>query len=127
MMDIKQDSPVRVIADYQAPFPDPIRVKQGDIVTLDLQKKTNISGWVWCTHESGKSGWVPESYVEIQGSIGIMNCDYDAIELTIHVGNILIVHKEESDFYWATDQDGKQGWVPISHVEPYKSDHREAS
>jgi uncharacterized protein YgiM (DUF1202 family) len=118
---------VRVIAAYQAPFPDPIRVKQGDIVTIDFQKKTNISGWIWCTHESGKSGWVPESYIEVQGSTGRMNCDYDAIELTVHVGNILTVHKEESNFYWVTDQSDNQGWIPVSHVEPYKSDHREAS
>ena len=126
MMGTKMNSLVRVIADYRASFPDPIRVKEGDIVTLDFQKKTNISGWVWCTQESGKSGWIPESYLEIQGLTGRMICDYDAIELTIHVGNILTVHKEESDFYWATDQRDNQGWIPVSHVEPYESDHREA-
>ena len=70
MMGTKMNSLVRVIADYRASFPDPIRVKEGDIVTLDFQKKTNISGWVWCTQESGKSGWIPESYLEIQGLTG---------------------------------------------------------
>ena len=121
---------VQVASNYQAPFPDPIRVNQGDMVAIDVEKQTSIPGWVWCTHESGKSGWVPEAYIDIQGMNGKMKCDYDSIELTVSIGNILTVHKEESDFYWVTDQDGQQGWVPISHVAPHKknlSENREAA
>ena len=126
-----KDFLVQVTSNYQAPFPDPIRANQGDMVAIDVEKQTNIPGWVWCTHESGKSGWVPEAYVNIHGTNGKMICDYDAIELTVSIGNILTVHKEECDFYWVTDQSGKQGWVPVLHVEPYQeketlSDNREA-
>jgi len=121
-MSTKRNFPVRVINDYQAPFPDPIQVDQGDVVTLDLQKKTNIPGWVWCSDESGRSGWVPEAYLEIQGKTGKLFCNYDAIELTVGIGDILTVQNEESDFYWVTDRDGGQGWVPVSHVEPYEDE-----
>ena len=111
---------VRVIIDYQAPFPDPIKANQGDMVTLDLRKKTSIPGWIWCSDETGRSGWVPETCLEIQGTTGKMICDYDAIELTVGVGEILTVHREESEFYWVTNRNRGQGWVPVSHVERYE-------
>lgn len=110
-----------MIADYQAPYPDPIRVASGERVTVDIEKKTTIVGWVWCTSRAGRSGWVPEAYMERQGMAGIMKSDYDAIELSVHVGDLLTVHKLESNFYWATDRSGRQGWVPVEHVEPVQS------
>jgi uncharacterized protein YgiM (DUF1202 family) len=115
------DMLVRVNADYQAPFPDPIRIKAGEEVTVDPEKATHISGWIWCTSCTGKSGWVPESYLDKRGTRGFMKCDYDAIELTVHVGELLTVHKLESRFYWATDGSGRQGWVPVEHVEPVQT------
>ena len=118
-MDINSRSSLRVIADYQAPYLDPIQVNEGEKITLDRAKKTDLAGWVWGTDQAGKSGWVPEAYIKSQGETGIMRCDYDAIELTIHVGEILTFHKAESGFFWVTDQAGRQGWVPASHVEPY--------
>jgi len=108
---------VRVIAAYQAPYADPIRATAGEAVTVDGDKKTDIPGWVWCTDRLGRGGWVPERYLERHGTIGRLRCDYDAIELTIQAGEMLIVHKEESGFFWATDRTGRQGWVPVTHVE----------
>jgi hypothetical protein len=113
----KTGSLVRVIIDYQAPFPDPIRVRAGEDVSIDPDKKTDIPGWIWCTSRAGKNGWVPEIYVDRQGNNGSMRCNYDAVELTIHVGDILTVHKMESAFYRVTDRNGRQGWVPMAHVE----------
>jgi uncharacterized protein YgiM (DUF1202 family) len=118
-MSIKAGSLARVITNYQAPFPDPIRTKAGEIVTIDPEKKTDIPGWIWCTSRAGKSGWVPEVYVDRQGNTGSMRCNYDAVELTIYIGDILTVHKMESAFYWVTDRNGRQGWVPAAHIEPY--------
>jgi hypothetical protein len=108
---------VRVIKEYQAPYPDPIQAKAGEDVEIDNAKETDIPGWVWCTNHADKSGWVPISYLEIQGDRGRTLSDYSAIELTIHVGETLTVHKTESSFHWATNEDGKQGWVPVTHVE----------
>ena len=108
---------IRVVEEYQAPYADPIRVKAGEDVNVDLSKETDIAGWVWCTNLEAKSGWVPRVYVEIEGNQGRLLQDYNAIELTIHVGDILKVHKEESSFYWVTNQVGEQGWVPIANIE----------
>ena len=112
---------VRVIADYQAPYPDPIQVKVGDEVVVDFKKKTGIQGWVWCTNSAGKGGWTPMKYIEVNDNRGKMLFDYNAIELTIHVGDILSVHKMESNFYWVTNQTGQQGWVPVENVELLKT------
>jgi uncharacterized protein YgiM (DUF1202 family) len=117
-MTIRDGSSVRVLMDYQAPFPDPIRVKAGETVTIDPEKKTGITGWVWCTSRLGKSGWVPVVYLDRHDNTGRLRCDYDAIELTIRSGEYLTVHKMESGFYWVTDRSGRQGWVPADHIEP---------
>ena len=117
MTDTRADFLVRAIADYQAPYADPIQANAGDEVVVDPEKQTNIPGWVWCTSSNGKSGWVPKTYVEYSGKTGKMLCDYNAIEFTVRVGEELTVYKAESDFYWVTNQKGLQGWVPIAHVE----------
>lgn len=116
-MHVSPGMQVRVIASYQAPYPDPIIVLKGEEVSIDRTRETDIPGWVWCTGRSGKSGWVPETYLEQHGDQGIMCCDYNAIELTIHPGERLTVHKVESGFVWVTDQSGQTGWVPSTHVD----------
>jgi len=113
---------VRVVADYQAPYADPIQVDAGDEVVMDRGKQTDIAGWVWCTNSKGKSGWVPTDYIEQIGEVAKMRREYNAIELTARVGETLTVHKSESDFYWATNQKGLQGWIPISHVEAFEDE-----
>ena len=117
-MNNKTSFHVRVIKDYQAPYPDPIQAQAGDEVVVDPGKETDIMGWVWCINHAGKSGWVPSAYVEIEGDRGRMLQDYNAIELTVHVGDVLTVHKTEGSFHLATDQKGQQGWVPVANVEP---------
>jgi uncharacterized protein YgiM (DUF1202 family) len=49
-----------------------------------------------------------------------MRCDYDAIELTIHKGDVLTVLKRESDFYWARNEKEQEGWIPIAHTDLYR-------
>jgi hypothetical protein len=116
-MNVSSKSQARVIAEYQAPYLDPIVVSAGDEITIDRSKKTDLAGWVWCTNRAGKSGWVPEAYIQRRGDLGYMRCDYDAIELTIQVGELLTLHKAESGFFWATNQADQDGWVPSTHVE----------
>ena len=116
-MTVSSTSMARVIADYQAPYPDPIVVEEGEEVAIDSSKKTDWAGWVWCTDGAGKSGWVPEAYIVRRGDVGTMRCDYNAIELTVRVGELLSVHKAESGFFWVANQAGQDGWVPSTHVE----------
>jgi len=116
-MNANSKSLARVITAYQAPYPDPIQVKAGDKVAIDSDQKTELPGWVWCVNRAGKSGWTPEAYIERRGNEGYMRCGYNAIELTLHAGEMLTLHQAESGFYWATNQAGQQGWAPATHVE----------
>jgi uncharacterized protein YgiM (DUF1202 family) len=55
----------RITADYQAAYPDPIRVRAGEPVTVsDRREQSEGHTWVWCTDARGKSGWVPQTYLE---------------------------------------------------------------
>ena len=106
-----------VLADYQAAYSDPITLHNGEELQLSGQQD-NWHGWIWlwCTNQAGKSGWVPECYVEKYGNKGRALCDYDAMELSVFVGDVLLIEKEESGWLWCLTQHGKSGWVPAEHV-----------
>ena len=106
----------RVISDYQSAYPEPLVVSAGGELTIS-EKESSWSGWVWCTNRDGKSGWVPEIYVERRGDTGVALYDYEATELTVKVGEELTVSKDESGWMWCTNQEGQSGWVPAENVE----------
>ncbi len=56
----------RVLSEYRSAYPDPLVVSAGEELTAS-EKESSWSGWIWCTNRDGKSGWVPESYVERTG------------------------------------------------------------
>lgn len=105
----------RVIEDYRSPYTDPWIMTKDEILSIG-EKESEWPGWIWCTNNSGESRWVPESYLEISGKIGKANQDYNAIELSIKVGELLIIEEDEAEWFWVTNQKGKSGWVPIKNV-----------
>jgi SH3 domain len=107
----------RVLADYQAAYSDPITMYSGEELQLS-GKKDEWNGWIWlwCTNQAGKSGWVPEPYIEQTGNKGKALCDYDAIELSVSIGETLSIEKEQSGWFWCTNQAEKSGWVPAEHI-----------
>ncbi len=111
----QQPIPALIVADYTTKFVDPLKVRAGETVTLG-EKDTEWPGWIWGTTSSGKSGWVPESYLEVDGERGVMKFDYDASELTVKVGDTVTVLKEESGWYWCANMKGETGWVPRENV-----------
>ena len=46
-VDIHPTTQARVIADYQAPYADPIAVQAGDEVLVNNIRKADWAGWVW--------------------------------------------------------------------------------
>jgi uncharacterized protein YgiM (DUF1202 family) len=108
----------KVTKSHQQSYADPITMRAGDTVEIS-GKEDNWNGWVWiwCTNQQGKSGWVPKSYVELSGSTGRARCDYDAIELSVSVGEEVLIEKEESGWVWCINRDGKRGWVPVENIE----------
>ena len=106
----------RVIESYQTPFPNPIKISKGEILNIG-KKESEWSGWIWCINGVGEMGWVPESYLEIYETNCKVLQDYDATELSVDVGQELIIKKEEAGWIWATNQQGKSGWVPLKNVQ----------
>lgn len=106
----------RVTSAYQAAYPDPLVIKTGERLQIG-DRATDWPGWLWCTNESGKSGWVPEAYIEQHNRRGLARRDYDATELSAEVGEELVVGFEESGWLWCTNQAGQSGWIPADHVE----------
>ena len=107
----------RVIAGYEAAYPDPLIIRAGERLTVG-DRKTTWEGWLWCTNHDGQSRWVPGIYVQRQGNTGLALCDYDATELTVHAGEELVADQEAADWLWCTNQQGQSGWVPIANLAP---------
>lgn len=101
---------VRVKSPYHSPFPDPIKLKRGEKVKVE-KRVCEWSGWVWCEDIDGKTGWVPQSYVQIKGNSGKLLVDYDATELSVKKGEELKILKEESSWFWCRNRKGDSGWV----------------
>ncbi len=110
----------RVIRDYHAFwafYTHPLTVSVGEELTIRRGENQRGVGWVWCINRKGKGGLVPESYLERQGEVVTVRCDYASTDLTVHVGEALTLHKMESGWVWATNPAGQSGWVPASRIE----------
>jgi hypothetical protein len=104
-----------VKTNYTAAYPDPLKYKKGDIVELKA-KESEWKGWIWCKNKEGQERWVPRSYLEIQGEVAQFNQDYDATELSVSIGEKLVIEKEESGWFWVSNKEKKKGWVPKENV-----------
>ncbi len=112
----------RATLDYQAAYPDPLVMQAGDELHLGRQDE-QWPGWIWCTSLNGMEGWVPISYLEVRGKLGIARSDYTARELTIHVGEKLTIWDFEAGWYWASNPDSCSGWIPGDHIDVIEYDH----
>ena len=115
-MDTGEGSSYRVMTDYRAAYPDPIVMSAGETLRVG-EIDPEYDGWVWCTGRTGKSGWVPQAYIEQRGETGVALRDYDATELSVQAGEELSASDEESGWVWATNSHGQSGWVPAENVE----------
>ena len=42
--------------------------------------------------------------------------DYEATELTVFIGDELVIEKEESGWVWVSNVEGKKGWIPLKII-----------
>jgi uncharacterized protein YgiM (DUF1202 family) len=108
----------RVRAGYTAQYEDPIRFKTGEEVEVS-DKTDNWGGhtWVWCSNQAGKTGWVPEGYVDTLGEKGVARVDYDAAELSVEAGEEVLVVDETHGWLLCRRVSGQEGWVPADNVQ----------
>ena len=55
------------------------------------RRETEWPGAIWCANDSGKSTWVPESWVQIDGDSCVLKRDYDATALSVVAREVLTV------------------------------------
>jgi hypothetical protein len=98
---------------HVATYRDPITIRTGEEIQVGPED-TDYPGWVWCTDSRGRSGWVPKSILEFSydGTEARSFEPYDAVELSVSVGEQVNQIQEESGWVWCENGEGKLGWVP---------------
>ncbi|RPH95651.1 hypothetical protein EHM69_03725 [candidate division KSB1 bacterium] len=103
---------VRVHRPHVPTFTEFMAVRQGEELKAG-RRDDEFPGWIWCIAPSGIGNWVPEAYLEIRGEHAIIKRDYNALELTVAIGDILTVEDEASGWWFCSDSHGVHGWIPI--------------
>ncbi len=108
---------VQAIRAWNVTYPEPLTLVAGERVQVG-QRDDEWPGWIWCIDSGGKSGWAPESRLDIDESThtAIARQNYTAQELSMEPGERLIVQEVESGWAWVTNQVGQSGWVPLTHL-----------
>jgi uncharacterized protein YgiM (DUF1202 family) len=102
---------------YRSAYPEPLKLPIGEQVTVGT-KVSEWPGWLWCTDSNGKSGWVPEAYIQRQGATGVVTVAYDATELSAETAEEVEVVRQESGWAWCRKTNGDEGWLPLDVLEP---------
>jgi hypothetical protein len=106
----------RVIAAHRAPDRPPIQVAPGDEVTLGDRDDT-WPQFVWTTLANGLGGWIPWVLFDREQGAATAHTEYDTRELDADVGDLLVLHREMADWWWAEkiqkgEAHGASGWIP---------------
>jgi len=104
-----------VVRPYQAAYSDPIVVKAGEVLIVGSED-VEYPGWIWCTDERGKSGWVPKDCIRCKCGSCKAVYDYTAIELSAQENEELTVNAEKYGWFLCTNGDGQSGWLPVANV-----------
>lgn len=117
-----------VVEKWIASYENPITLKNGDRVCIDLSVKepdSEWANWVWCTSATYKTGWVPIQILKVLESnsdnlqTAIVTEDYSAHELTINKGDIVVGNTTINGWLWCRKANAAQyGWVPIRNIKP---------
>jgi hypothetical protein len=106
----------RVVKEHQGISLSPLSGQKGERLGWE-RRESEWPGWLWCTHSSGRCGWVPESWLELADETAVLLRDYSATELSVAPGQVLFASLFESGWAWATNEDGEEGWVPLDNLE----------
>ncbi|WP_048880628.1 SH3 domain-containing protein [Acidocella aminolytica] len=103
-----------MVADHDRSYEAPIFGTVGDVVKI-VRREDDEPGWMWCEHSaSGLAGWVPEAFLEREDehSAATLRRNYSAMELTVVVGQSLMMFETVAGWTWCASAEGDAGWVP---------------
>ena len=107
----------RAIQSWNVVYTDPIRGAAGDRLALG-RRDDEYPGWGWATAADGRAGWVPESWLRVEGESSVLLRDYTAAELPLTSGDEVSGELVLNGWLWAMNAAGERGWVPLSCLEP---------
>ena len=107
---------LRVIKQHKASFDYNVEFRKGDSVIVG-KEDTEMPGWFWCENHEGVWSWIPIDYLEIVGSKGTLTRDYDTLELSVEVDEILDYITSVKYWTLCRTSDGNKGWVPTKNLE----------
>lgn len=107
------ESLARTIKPYQRSYENPVAVRAGEVVTVDMErsKDTDVLGWLWVRGPDGREGWAPEAWLAGDGDQRVINRDFNAIELNVAAGETVELLVGESGFVWCRTPNGREGWL----------------
>lgn len=110
----------RVTVPHLLRDPQPLRLTVDEAVFCLYPDPQSIQWWRVRAVESGEEGWIHDSFLypqpESEG-ISSTTVDYFARELTTTCCERLFILAECDGWYWAENQLGESGWLPVSSVE----------
>jgi SH3-like domain-containing protein len=106
-----------VISAHRTQYPNPIRFKAGDRVTV-VKRDDEYPGWIWTTVVSGHSAWAPEELLSVSGADAVALADYESTELNTEPDECVRVMFELLEWAWVENAAGREGWVPIKTLQP---------
>ena len=82
----------------------------------EFKEDPDWRNWIWCEGKDNKKAWVPRQYIKIDGVTERFTRFYNAMELSVQVGEELLVNEIINGFGMSTKIDGSKGWVPMKNM-----------
>jgi hypothetical protein len=116
----------RVVVAHRAPDRPAIRVARGETVNLgDRDRDWPQFVWTTISRENaaeGDGGWVPAALFDRDHGPATALSDYDTRELDAATDEMLSLHYELAQWWWAENAQGAQGWIPARALELFDDD-----
>ena len=106
---------VNIKKDYTAQYADAIEFAAGVKIRVE-RGDSEFPGWYWCRIESGKEGWVHQSFLAATAGDTVSTRDYCGREITVVEGECAVVVSILDGWAWVKLDDGRAGWIPLSHA-----------
>lgn len=105
---------VHVLKGWTQSYDPALKVARGDQLLVVKEDTTKWAGWVWCTSDSGLSGWLPVQVFDTlrMGKTSSATTDFDTVELTVKAGETLDITDRLNEWSWCENDQGQKGWVP---------------
>ena len=106
----------RVIEKYTSAYPNPIKFQKGEPL-ITGGRDDEYPGWILVTTKCGNEGWAPDQYININTVPVTARQDYDAAELSIEIGQTLVMIHTLNDWAWVKTSSDQFGWVPCKTIQ----------